>query len=108
MRIAFRMSVRAGHQPEYIGRHNPIWPELQQTLLDHGVRDYSIYLDAATGDLFACAEIEDLDRWKAIAGTDVCRRWWRHMVPLMPTNADHSPVCHELQEVFHIAAPRKA
>jgi L-rhamnose mutarotase len=102
MRIAFRMKVNRGGEAEYIRRHNPIWPELEQTLKDHGVRDYTIFLDSATGDLFACAEIEDFGRWQAVAGTDVCRRWWQHMAPLMPTNADNSPIAQELQEVFHI------
>lgn len=102
MRIAFRMQVHPGHEAEYVARHNPIWPELEQTLLAHGVTSYSIFLDRATGDLFAYAEIEDLDRWQAIADTDVCRRWWKHMAPLMPTAADDSPVSPGLEEVFHI------
>ena len=107
MRIAFRMKVNSGAEAEYIHRHNPIWPELEQTLKDHGVTDYTIFHDAATGDLFAYAAIEDVARWKAIAGTDVCRRWWQHMAPLMTTNADGSPVAGELQEVFHIEAARR-
>lgn len=104
MRVAFRMSVHPGQEAEYIRRHNPIWPELEATLKEHGVRDYSIFLDRTTGDLFAYAEIEDLARWQAIAGTDVCRRWWTSMAPLMPANADTSPVARDLEEVFHIEA----
>lgn len=104
MRIAFRMQVTPGHEAKYIARHNPIWPELEETLLAHGVESYSIYLDRATGDLFAYAEIQDLDRWQAVAQTGVCRRWWSHMAPLMPTNPDDSPVSAELEEVFHIGA----
>ncbi len=104
MRIAFRMKVHPGREAEYIARHNPIWPELEQTLLAHGVESYSIYLDRASGDLFAYAEIDNMERWQAIAGTDVCRRWWSHMAPLMPTHEDDSPVSGELEEVFHIAA----
>lgn len=107
MRIAFRMKVNPGAEVEYIRRHNPIWPELEKTLKDHGVIGYTIFHDAATGDLFAYAEIEDVARWKAIADTEVCRRWWQHMAPLMPTNADSSPAADELQEVFHIEAISK-
>jgi hypothetical protein len=36
---------------------------------------YSIFLDDATGDLFAYAEVESDERWQAIAGRG-CRRWW--------------------------------
>jgi len=102
IRKAFRMSVNEGRHDEYERRHNPIWRELEDTLVAHGVLSYSIFLDPATGDLFAFAEIESEERWAAIAGTDVCRRWWRHMRELMPSNADDSPVSRELKEVFHI------
>jgi L-rhamnose mutarotase len=102
IRIAFRMSVRAGQEAEYERRHRPIWPELEATLLAHGVREYSIFLDPATGDLFAYAVIESEARWRAIADTDVCRRWWQSMRPLMPSNADASPVSRELREVFRL------
>jgi L-rhamnose mutarotase len=104
IRKAFRMSVNAGEATEYIQRHNPIWRELEDTLLAHGVRNYSIFLDAATHDLFACVEIEDDARWEAIAQTEVCRRWWRFMREIMPSNADDSPISRELREVFHIEA----
>lgn len=103
LRKAFRMSIHAGAAGEYTRRHQPIWSELEATLIAHGVSTYSIYLDAATDDLFAYVEIEDENRWAAIAETDVCRRWWTHMRDLMPVNQDDSPKSTELQEVFHIA-----
>ena len=102
IRKAFRMAVNAGAQAEYILRHNPIWPELEDTLYAHGVSIYGIYLDPETKDLFAYAEIESEEQWAAIASTEVCRRWWRHMRDLMPSNADDSPVSRDLREVFHI------
>ena len=86
------MAVHPGHEAEYERRHRPIWDELEQTLLAHGVRTYSIFLDPDTRDLFAYVEVEDEARWAAIAGTDVCRRWWRYMREIMPANADDSPV----------------
>jgi len=104
MRIAFRMQVHAGQEAEYIRRHNPIWPELEAKLKEHGVRDYSIFLDRQTGDLFAYAEIDDLERWQAIAETEVCQKWWASMAPLMPSNSDTSPVARDLEEIFHIEA----
>ena len=102
LRKAFRMSVNAGQEAEYERRHNPIWRELEETLVRHGVQSYTIFLDPETRDLFAYAEIESEERWQAIAQTDVCRRWWRHMRELMPSNPDDSPVSAELREVFHI------
>jgi len=102
IRKAFRMSVNAGQEAEYERRHTPIWRELEETLVRHGVRSYSIFLDPATRDLFAYAEIDSEERWAAIASTEVCRRWWRHMKEVMPANPDDSPVSSELREVFHI------
>jgi len=100
IRKAFRMSVEPDRHTEYIRRHNPIWRELETVLLQHGVQSYSIFLDPATSDLFAYAEIESEERWRAIAATDVCRRWWQTMRELMPSNADGSPVSRDLEEVF--------
>jgi L-rhamnose mutarotase len=102
IRKAFRMAVDPDQQAEYARRHQPIWPELREVLLAHGVSTYSIFLDERTSDLFAYVEIEDEARWAAIAETDVCRRWWRSMKEIMPANPDDSPVSRELREVFHM------
>ena len=102
IRKAFRMSVHKGFEDEYQRRHNPVWQELADTLTAHGVRNYSIFLDRQTGDLFAYAEIESEERWAAIASTDVCRRWWQYMRDVMPTQADAEPVSRPLDEVFHL------
>lgn len=102
IRKAFVMSVLPGHETEYKKRHNPIWPELEAVLKDHGVLSYSIFLDPASRQLFGYVEIEDEARWKAIADTPVCRRWWDYMKELMPYNPDGSPVAQEIREVFHI------
>ena len=105
MRRAFRMSVHPGQQAEYARRHQPIWRELEEVLLAHGVRTYSIFIDPESNDLFGYVEFESDERWAAVAATDVCRRWWHHMRELMPSNADDSPVSRPLAEVFHIERP---
>lgn len=102
IRKAFVMSVNPGREAEYEARHNPIWPELERTLKDHGVHTYTIFLHLETRQLFAYVEYEDQARWDAVAGTPICRRWWRHMGEMMPSNPDCSPVSEEVHEVFHI------
>lgn len=102
MRKAFRMSVHPGREAEYARRHQPIWAELEAVLREHGVREYSIFLDPQTRDLFGYVEIEDEARWNAIADTDVCRRWWTSMRELMPSHDDDRPVSRELTEVFRL------
>jgi L-rhamnose mutarotase len=102
IRKAFVMSVHPGREAEYARRHQPIWTELAAVLKSHGVHNYSIFLDPETHQLFAYVEIEDEARWAAIAKTEVCQRWWKHMGDIMPGNADCSPVARDLKEVFHL------
>jgi L-rhamnose mutarotase len=102
VRKAFLMTLRPGHQEEYERRHNPIWPELQQTLQQHGVHHYSIFLNRGTNQLFGYAEIESEELWQQIATTEICQRWWAYMKELMLTNEDNSPASVALDEVFHL------
>ncbi len=102
IRKALTMRVHPDRHAEYESRHNPIRPELARVLKDHGVHNYSIFLDPQTSTLFAYAEIECESRWAAIADTDVCQRWWAHMSPIMASNPDQSPATSPLNEVFHL------
>ena len=102
IRKAFRMAVNPQESEEYARRHSPIWPELQEVLAEHGVHDYSIFLDETDGSLFGYVEIDDEARWNAIAATPVCQRWWTYMRDIMPTNPDDSPRTVALREVFHL------
>ena len=97
IRKSFVMQLHAGQLDEYRRRHDPIWPELEQTLREHGVRSYTIFLHPETLQLFAYAEIDSEEQWQAIAQTEVCQRWWAHMRHLMATNADASPVSATLR-----------
>lgn len=96
------MQVHPDKHQEYLKRHSPIWPELAQTLKDHGAYNYNIFLDVSRNLLFAYVEIESLERWNAVAETEVCQRWWRSMSHLMSSNADHSPLSSELTSVFYL------
>ena len=46
--IAFVMQLNAGQKQEYKKRHDALWPELKNLLLESGIRDYSIFLDDKT------------------------------------------------------------
>ena len=102
IRKAFVMSVNPDAHDEYERRHQPIWEELNAVLKNHGVSNYSIFLDDETSQLFGYAEIESEDQWASIANTDECKRWWAYMKDVMPTNPDSSPVSRDLREVFHL------
>ena len=53
IRKAFKMWVNPEAHADYERRHRPIWRELEQTLREHGVRTYSIFLDEGTSALDA-------------------------------------------------------
>lgn len=101
--IAFRMQLKPGHAAEYQRRHDAIWPELAALLHESGVRDYSIFLDEATGALFAVLRRMDGHAMESLPQHPVMRRWWEHMADLMETQADASPVVVPLAPVFHLA-----
>ena len=102
IRKAFLMVVNSDAHEEYKRRHHPIWSELQEVLKQHGVHNYSIFLEPGTSRLFAYVEIESEELWTQIAATDACRRWWAFMKDVMPANDDNSPVSTDLLEVFHL------
>ena len=100
IRKAFVMQVNPDAHEEYQRRHNPIWPELEAVLKAHGAHHYAIYLDKERHLLFATVEIESEARWDAVAGTEVCQRWWQHMRDVMPANPDNSPEARSLKRCF--------
>jgi L-rhamnose mutarotase len=102
IRKAFKMQLRPGMAEEYRRRHDSLWPEMRDMIRAHGGRNYSIFLDSDTDTLVGYIEIENEDLWAASANTDVCRRWWDYMSPLMAVNPDNSPVTHTLESVFHL------
>ena len=101
-RYASLIGVKPEGIAEYERLHANTWPEVLATIQAANIRNYSIFLDQETRQLFAYAEIEDEARWAAIAQTEVCQRWWKHMGDVMPSNPDQSPVSRGLQEVFHL------
>ncbi len=102
IRKAFLMTLKPGQQDEYEKRHQSIWPELEQVLSEHGVSNYSIFLNRATDQLFAYVEIDSEEAWQQTAETEACRRWWFYMKDLMLTTADNKPAMIALDQVFHL------
>lgn len=102
IRKGFVMKVYPDKQEEYEEKHNQIWPEMVEELRKHGARNYSIFLDKETNQLFGYVEIEDEENWSRMASTEINQKWWAFMEPLMETHPDNSPVTQELQPVFHM------
>lgn len=103
MRVhAFRMQLKPGMAEDYKARHDAIWPELASLLHDAGIRDYSIFLDEATGALFAVLKLTDDATNDQLPAHPVMRRWWDHMAPLMEVTPDNKPLEWPLRPVFHL------
>lgn len=103
IRKAFVMSVSPNKHDEYKIRHNEIWPDLETALKNHGASKYSIFLHPESSQLFAYVEIESENKWNDLAETDICKKWWKFMSDIMPSNPDFSPITEELDEVFRLS-----
>ncbi len=98
----FKMKLYAGMEEEYEKRHNALWPEMRDMIHEYGGKNYTIFLDRETLTLFGYIEIESEELWVKSADTDICKKWWEFMAPIMETNPDNSPVSIDLQNVFHL------
>ena len=102
---AFRMNLNPGQAIEYQRRHDDLWPELAQALLEAGVVDYRIFLDEPTNALFAVLTHEDVHGLDELPGTALMQRWWTYMQDIMPSHADASPVSVDLLPMFQLTRP---
>jgi L-rhamnose mutarotase len=100
--IAFTMKLKPGVEAEYKRRHDEIWPELSTALTEAGIRDYSIYLDRASGTLFGIQKRMEGHSATRLPELPVMQRWWQYMADLMDVNPDNSPVVQQLEPVFHL------
>jgi arylsulfatase len=99
--VAFKLKLKPGMAEEYNKRHDEIWPELSKAIREAGISDYTIYLDEETDTLFAVQKLAPDHTAAKLRETELMRKWWNHMAPLMETNPDQSPVRTPLKEVYH-------
>ena len=98
--LAFKMILCAGHAEEYKKRHDLIWPELKRLLKNHGISDYSIFLDEESNVLFGKMTVENASILTSLPESPVMKKWWAYMKDIMVTNEDASPVSIPLKQVF--------
>lgn len=101
-RAAFKMQLKPGFEAEYKKRHDEIWPELGQLLIEAGISDYSIFLDEETLTLFAVQKLSDDHTTDDLPARPIMKKWWAYMADIMESNPDNSPVVVSLKEVFHL------
>jgi L-rhamnose mutarotase len=101
-RVAFKMKLFKGKEDEYKKCHDEIWNELKELLKQTGIKDYSIFLDEETNDLFAYLIIDDAKKLDELPNEPVMKKWWSYMKDIMESNPDNSPVSVPLKEVFYL------
>ena len=102
VRLAWVMRLKPGNEALYKTRHDEIWPELSAAIRATGISDYSIFLDETTLTLFAVQKHSDNNTAADLPNHPIVKRWWAYMAPLMEVNADNSPQCGTLREVFYL------
>lgn len=103
-RVGFCFKVKKDLIPEYVRRHEQVWPDMLQALRETGWHNYSLFL-RPDGLLFGYLETEDFDRALAgMASREVNLRWQRDMAPFFEIEEGSRPDqnMQVLQEVFHL------
>lgn len=101
-KVAFLMRLKPGNEAEYRKRHDEIWPELKNALKQAGIRDYSIYLDPETRNLFGVMKVTDDNTTADLPQLPVMRRWWDSMAHLMDVDPTNKPIERPLRRMFHM------
>jgi L-rhamnose mutarotase len=84
---AWVLGVRPGYEEEYKRRHDLLWPEMDATLRQSGIRNYHIFRHGLT--LFGYFETDDLQKTVSYLRDDpVNKRWSEYMGPIMQVEID--------------------
>ena len=102
-RYAWKATVLPGKLPEYIRRHNEIWPEMKDVLHQAGIRNYTIW--NVGNELFGYYECEKGVAYaeKGQAESPVVDRWNAYMKDILELEMD--PVTGaqpKLEQVFRL------
>ena len=105
-RVAQRIGLPVENREEYLRLHEAVWPAVEQTLTDAGIRNYSIFLDGE--DLFSYFEVDDAttldDALARVAADPETQRWWTATDPLQ-RRRENTPAGQQwltLEEVWHL------
>tara|TARA_B100001248_G_scaffold251244_1_gene226125 strand:+ start:411 stop:746 length:336 start_codon:yes stop_codon:yes gene_type:complete len=101
-KIAFKMKLHQGMEDEYKKRHDEIWPELLDLLVQAGITDYSIFHDEDTNILFAVMWRKKDHKMEHLKDKDIMQKWWSYMADIMDSDETSEPVTKPLKMVFHM------
>ncbi|WP_327003817.1 L-rhamnose mutarotase [Dactylosporangium sp. NBC_01737] len=106
-RHALIVGVRPERREEYLRLHSAVWPQVEQTLRDANITNYSIFI---VGDmLFAYYEYvgDDHEADLAKVGEDpVTREWWTHTDPCQVRIVEEripGALWQPIEEIWHLS-----
>jgi len=96
-RRAWTMQLKQGSEQKYDEAHAAVWPELTDQMIEDGICRFHLFRSGLT--VFAVQE-RARPFSQDTKTSEVTRKWWRSMEPLMVTDATGQPHRTELKEVF--------
>ena len=101
--VAFCLRLRAGCEDEYRRRHDALWPDMRQALLDAGIQHYEIHLEPQSLLLFAFMQRRRDHTVDRLPQQAVWQRWQKHMADILVQEAG-TPWRVALQPMFCLRA----
>ena len=97
--LTFCMRLRVGFEDEYRRRHDALWPEMRQALINAGVLHYEIHLEPRSLLLFAWMVRRSDHTMNALAQHPAWQRWQQHMSDILVQD-NGLPLRVPLQRMF--------
>jgi L-rhamnose mutarotase len=99
---AFVLKVKPGMADEYRRRHDALWPEMRQALIEQGIVYYEIYFHEDSGLLFAHT-IRSAAYDTSVPEAPAITRWRAHMRDIMELEGE-LPYRRVLDRIFLLDA----
>ena len=101
--VAFCLRLRAGSEAEYQRRHDALWPDMRQALLDAGMLHYEIHLEPQSLLLFAYMVRRRDHAMDQLLLHPAWQRWQKYMADILVQDGD-LPLRVPLQRMFWMQA----
>lgn len=99
---SFVLRVKDGMADEYRRRHDALWPEMRQALLDQGIVHYEIYFHEDSRLLFAHI-VRSKQMPPPLPEPPAITRWREHMKDIMELEGER-PYRRVLNRIFLLQA----
>ena len=101
--LAFCLRLRPGCEAEYQRRHDALFPDMRQALLDAGLLHYEIHLEPQSLLLFAYMVRRGDHNMEALPQHPAWQRWQAHMADILVQD-NGLPLRVPLQRMFLLHA----